>query len=101
MISHACDDKFIFLEENSLALMRAHFFGFKGTMAQIGRQLHATQKFLVGLKQLPTFKEVRDKQLVQLKALIEKSGGLSTEKVADIISTLGRSQSAVFETTTF
>ena len=80
-----------FLEGNIVFPSGLAFFGFKGKMAQIIRQLQATQKFLAGLKQLPTFKEVRDKQLVQLKAVIAKSVGLSTEKVAGIISTFDES----------
>ena len=81
----------VFFSQNHTAVPFAIFIAFKGTMALIARQLHATQKFLLGLKKLPTFSEVRDKQLVQLKALVAKSEGLSTEKVADIISALDES----------
>ena len=58
-------------------------------MAQsIEKQIKASQKFLLGLRALPAFAELKTKQRDVLLKVIDKAVGLATEKVADLLSLL-------------
>ena len=55
------------------------------------KNLQATQRFLRGLVSLPTFADVKSRQLQHLRGVIEKSPCQSTAAVADLVATLDSS----------
>ena len=57
-------------------------------MAQVEKQLKASQKFLTGLKGLPNFASVRDRQLQQVFSALDKSALFGTEKASEIFDLL-------------
>ena len=52
------------------------------------KHLQATQKFLKGLVSLPTFADVKARQLKHLSGVIEKAASQSTGAVADLVASL-------------
>ena len=63
------------------------FCSFLG-MAQLEKQVKASQKFLLGLLALPNFKTARERQLNQILALLEKCPAYSAEKAGEILDLL-------------
>ena len=57
-------------------------------MAQVEKQLKASQKFLTGLKGLPNFASVRERQLQQVCIALDKSPLFGTEKASEIFDLL-------------
>ena len=57
-------------------------------MAQVEKQLKASQKFLKGLKGLPNFASVRERQLQQVFTALDKSPLFGTEKASEIFDLL-------------
>ena len=57
-------------------------------MAQVEKQLKASQKFLTGLKGLPNFPPLRQKQLQQVFSALDKSPNFGTEKASEIFDLL-------------
>ena len=52
------------------------------------KHLQATQRFLKGLASLPTFAEVKARQLKHLRGVIEKAASQGTAAVADLVASL-------------
>ena len=57
-------------------------------MAQLEKQIKASQKFLCGLLGLPNFGTVRERQLSQILVVLEKSPASGTEKAGEILDLL-------------
>lgn len=57
-------------------------------MAQVEKQLKASQNFLTGLKGLPNFPPLRQKQLQQVFSALDKSPNFGTEKASEIFDLL-------------
>ena len=66
----------------------APFFVSFFSMAQLEKQIEASQKFLLGLVGLPNFAPVRERQLSQILVVVEKSPFFSTEKGGEILDLL-------------
>ena len=60
-------------------------------MAQVEKQIKASQNFLLGLLRLPNFTAVRERQLSQILVVVEKSPAYSTEKAVEILDLLDSS----------
>ena len=56
--------------------------------ASVEKQIKAAQKFLGALRALPTFEELKEKQLVSLLKVVEKCPPIPTDKVANLLSLL-------------
>ena len=74
-----------------LKFVKKWFLVFPGLftgMAQVEKQLKASQKFLTGLKGLPNFPPLRQKQLQQVFSALDKSPNFGTEKASEIFDLL-------------
>ena len=61
----------------------------KGKMvSRLGKQLDASQRFLRGLQNLPSFSETRARQLSQLLATVERVQSLSVEETNSVLERL-------------
>ena len=72
--------------------VRSQIFLFKpATMSSakaVTKQLLASQKFLVGLRSLPSYGEIEGKQAIGLLQVIDKGGNLSSDQAASVLQSL-------------
>ena len=82
-----------------LAIFICHVFAFRlqifllklATMSSakaVTKQLLASQKFLIGLRSLPSYGEIEGKQAIGLLQVIDKGGNLSSDQAASVLQSL-------------